>query len=334
MRAGDIEYHMPETLPQACALLSAHGAAAALLAGGTDVVSALKHGVLGARHLVSLKRIPGLSEVSRESDGGLTIGALVKLCEVAESAAVRSVCAALAEAAGQAGSPLLRNRGTLGGNVCLETRCWFYNQNESWRASRPPCLKAGGDQCYVNRTQNQCVALFSADTPAALITGRARVRLAGPRGERSLPIEDLYSSDGLRPLTRENGEILTAVTLPAPRPRSGSAYLKYSVRESIDFPVLGIAASVALDGNGGIGDLRLAVTGVKPAPMRLVEFEAALRDRAAPRENDSGLAGIASRTLGTLYLTDTVPHKRHVAGLMAVEAVCRAAAAARDGRAA
>lgn len=332
MRTDDIEYHVPETIPQACALLSEHGAAASLLAGGTDVVSALKYGVLAARHLVSLRRIPGLREISRQPDGGLVIGALAKLCDVSESPAVRSVCLALAEAAGQAGSPLLRNRGTFGGNVCLETRCWFYNQNETWRASRPLCLKTGGDQCYVNPTQNRCVALFSADTPAALIVGRAQARLVGPRGERTLAIEDLYSSDGLRPLARENGEILTALTLPAPRPQSGSAYLKYSVRESIDFPILGIAASVALDMNGEIGDLRLGVTGVKTAPVRLLEFEAALRHRAVPQEHDSGLAEIASRTLGTLYLTDTVPHKRHLAGLMAVQAVCRAAAAARDGR--
>lgn len=324
-----IEYHAPTTLAQAVALLSEHGQAAAPLAGGTDLVPALKHGVLRARHLVSLSRIAGHREIATTPDGGLAIGAFATLAEVARSPLVRSACPALAEAAAQAGSPLLRNRGTLGGNVCLDTRCWYYNQTEAWRASRALCQKAGGERCYVNQKQNVCVALFSADTPAVLLTAGARLTLAGPEGERTIAVEQLYSGAGLRPLTKTPGEILTTIALPAPSARWGTAYLKHSARESIDFPLLGVAAAVSLAADGIISEARVAVTAARSAPCRLPAVEAALAGRPAPAEGDPELARVARGALGPLFLTEAVPHKRTLAGLMAVEAVARAAAAAR-----
>ncbi|MBI2528810.1 MAG: FAD binding domain-containing protein [Candidatus Rokubacteria bacterium] len=332
MTATRIEYHAPSTLAQAVALLEEHGHAAAPLAGGTDLVPALKHGVLQARHLVSLARIPGHREIAITADGGLSIGAFATLADVARSPLVGAVCPALAEAAVQAGSPLLRNRGTLGGNVCLDTRCWYYNQTEAWRASRPPCQKAGGQQCYVNQKQNVCVALFSADTPAVLITVGARATLAGPAGERAVPVEALYSGEGLQPLAKSGAEILTEIAVPAPPARSGTAYLKHSPRDSIDFPLLGIAAAVALSGGGTIASARIALTGARSAPCRLPELEAALAGGPVPAAGDRELAQLATRSLGALFLTDAVPHKRRLAGLMAVDAVERAAALAQGWR--
>jgi len=314
------------------ALLAKHGGEAVVLGGGTDLVPGLKYGLLRARHLVSLKNIPGCRHISISANGDLSIGACATLRNVAMSPLVRKTCPALAEAAAQAGSPLLRNRGTLGGNLCLDTRCWYYNQTEAWRASRLLCLKAGGEQCYVNQKQNSCVALFSADTPAVLIVARALVTLAGPQGERTIPVEALYSGDGLRPLTKSDAEILTTITVPAPRGRWGTAYLKHSVRESIDFPVLGVAAAVELRVDGSIGEARIALTGARSAPFCLAAVEAALRGRAAPAEGDRALARLAMRSLGSLFLSDAVLHKRWLAGLLTVEAVVRATVAARAGR--
>lgn len=331
MPMTDVDYHAPETLDQAVALLSEHGTAATPLGGGTDVVPALKYGVLAARHLVSLKRIPGCRDIAVTPGGELAIGAFATLHAVSTSPVVRAHCPALAEAAGQAGSPLLRNRGTLGGNVCLDTRCWYFNQTTGWRASRPLCLKTGGEECYVNEKQNRCVALFSADTPPVLLAVGARATLRGPAGERTLPVEQLYSGEGLAPIRRDVGELVTAITVPAPPPRWGAVYLKHSVRESIDFPILGVAAGVALDPSGHIAEARVALTGAKSAPVRLSGFEAELRGRPVPAADERGES--VARSLGALFLTDAVPHKRRLAGLMTVDAVRRAAAAAQGGRA-
>lgn len=329
MAIAGIEYHAPETLEEAVAMLREYGEDAVPLAGGTDLVPALKYGVLRARHLVSLKRLPGCRAIAVTPAGDLSIGAFATLREVAESPLVRAACPALAGAAGQAGSPLLRNRGTLGGNVCLDTRCWYFNQSARWRASRPLCLKvAGGQRCYVNERQNRCVALFSADTPPVLVVVGARATLRGPGGERTVPVEDLYTGDGLAPVHRGAAEIMTEITVPMRR--WGTAYLKYSARESIDFPILGAAAGVALGADGLIAEARVALTGVRSAPIRLEEMEAVLRGGPVPAAGDRGEQ--VARSLGALFLSDAVPHKRQLAGLMAVEAVRRAAAAARAGR--
>ena len=327
METRELHYHTPETLEEAIALLGRHGPGAMPLAGGTDLVPALKQGVLRARHLVSLGRIRGFREISMTPSGGLAIGAFATLRAVAESPLVRAACPALAEAAAQAGSPLLRNRGTLGGNLCLDTRCWYYNQTEAWRESRALCQKAGGEQCYVNQKQNRCVALFSADTPAVLVALEAHAALAGPRGARTVPVEALYSGDGLAPFSKNPAEIVTLVTVPAWQRRRGTAYLKWSVRESIDFPVLGAAAAVALAPDGTLDRVRVALTGVRSAPVRLLAFEAALTGRAAPNEGDPELAAAAAGEVGTLFLSEAAPHKRRLAGLLAVEAVARAAVA-------
>ncbi|MBI2202758.1 MAG: FAD binding domain-containing protein [Candidatus Rokubacteria bacterium] len=335
MATATIEYHAPDTVEAAVALLREHGAAARILAGGTDVVPALKYGVVGARHLVSLKRLGALRRLEVSADGDLVVGALVTLADLASSPVVRARWPVVAEAAGQAGSPLLRNRGTVGGNLCLDTRCWYFNQTEAWRASRPPCWKTAGDRCHVNEGENRCVALFSADTPPAFLVAGARVTLAGataPPAGRTIPMEALYTGESLKPVALGESEVVTTVTVPAPPPRSAAVYLKHAVRDSLDFPVLGVAARVALAPDGTIADARVAVTGAGPAPLRLAEVEAAVHGRRAPAADDAAVARLTARTLGPLFLSDGVPHKRAMAGLMAAEALARAAAAAGEIR--
>lgn len=335
MPTATIDYHAPETVEAAVALLREHGAAARILAGGTDVVPALKHGVVRTRHLVSLKRLRALRRLEVSAGGELGVGALVTLAELAASPIVRARWPAVAEAAAQAGSPLLRNRGTVGGNVCLDTRCWYFNQTEAWRASRPGCWKTGGEQCHVNERENRCVALFSADTPPAFLVAGARVTLAGATttaAGRTIPLEALYSGDGLKPLAAKEGELVTSVTVPAPPPRSADVYLKHTVRDSIDFPVLGVAARVALAPDGVIAHARIAVTGAGPAPRRLADVEAAVCGARAPAADDAAVARLAARALGPLFVSDSVPHKRAMAGLMTAEALARAAAAAGEIR--
>jgi len=328
MPEAALEYHAPESLDEALELLARCGPRAALLAGGTDVVPALKSGVLGKEHLVSLKRIREFRDIALGERGELRIGAFTPLDEIASSAAVRRHCAALAEAAGRAVSPLLRGRATLGGNLCLDTRCWYFNQSEAWRASRALCLKAGGERCWVNETRNTCVALFCAETPPALMVAGARVDVRGPAGARTIAVDALYSDDGLAPLRREAVEIVTTVVLPQSPPRWGSTYLKLATRDSIDFPLLGVAAGVQLDAEGRIAEARVALTGAKSAPFRLTQFESELRGGAVPDESERGES--VARSIGMLYLSDDVPYKRRLAGLLAAEAVGRAAQNAKE----
>ena len=329
-----LEYHAPESLERAVAMLAEEPGAGALLGGGTDLVAALKCGLLRVRRLVSLRAVPAHREIARTADGGLRIGAFATLHAVAGAAAVRAACPALAEAAAQTASPALRNRATLGGNACIDTRCWYYNQSARWRAHRAPCLKAGGERCYANQGENRCVALFSADTPAALVACGARVTLRGPRGERTQPLENLYSGDGLTPLVKDPAEIVTGIELPAAPAGSGSAYEKWRERDSIEFPVVGAAAYLRLGPGGEVAEARIVLTGVGPGPLRLGGTEAALAGRAAPDEADREIADAVSRSLGVLYLAEAVPHKRRVAGVCVAAAVARAAAAARAARSA
>lgn len=331
MRVRTFQYESPQSLEQALRILAEYRHESLLLAGGTDVVPALKYRVLRPRVLVSTRDIPGLRDEVPAEDGGLRLGALRTLRDVARSPQVRSRFPALAEAAGQVASPLIRNQATLGGNVCLDTRCWYYNQSEEWRSSRPLCLKAGGEECYVNAKENRCVALFSADTPPALIALGAQATLASARGERTVPVEALYADEGLSPLAREPDEVLTWIRIPPPPPRSGAAYIKYSPRGSIDFPVLGVAASVRLDGGREIAEARIVLTAAKAGPHRLPEAEGHLVGRALAPEPLAELSALASRTVGTLFLSDTVPYKRRLLGLMVADAVEAAVARAGNG---
>ena len=324
---GDaIEYCAPEGLEGVVRALAERPGAGVLLAGGTGLVPALKRGLLRAERLVSVRALRSHRDAARTPDGGLSAGAFATLREAASSTAVRAVSPALAEAAQQTASPALRNRATLGGNVCLDARCWYYDQSERWRASRAPCLKAGGERCYANQREKRCVALFSADTPAALIACGARARLRGPGGERTLPLESLYSGDGLAPLAKQSDEIVTEIELPASAPRSGSAYEKWRERDSIEFPVVGAAAWLRLGAGDEVAEARIALTGVHSGPLRLGELESSLASRPVPDAGDRDLHERVGRSLGRLYLAEAVPHKRHIAGVCVAAALSRAAA--------
>jgi 4-hydroxybenzoyl-CoA reductase subunit beta len=247
MRLPPFRYQAPVSVTDAVKLMADHGPEAMLVAGGTDLYPNMKRGQFEPSVLVGLRGVRDLAGVRTSASGGLAIGAGTTLTAVSRHAQVRGRYDALATAAGVVSTPQLRNMGTLGGNVCVDTRCNYYNQSYQWRKAVDFCMKKDGEICLVAPGSPRCWAVSSSDTAPALWSLGASVRLAGPAGERTIPLSALYQDDGIQYLTKQPGEIVTEIVLP-PADGARSVYLKLRRRGSFDFPVLGVAATLHLEG--------------------------------------------------------------------------------------
>ena len=250
----------------------------AYLAGGTDLLVKMRQRLTRPAAVISLNGLPGLRGI-RSSGEAVVIGAATPLRDVARSPLIQRHGSALAQAAGFVASPQIRSMGTLGGNICLDTRCHFYNQPEGPGAFAP-CLKRGGERCHVVPRGGRCHALFCADTPAALLVLDAALNLRGPSGARRMPLADLYREDGLRPCLLQPGEVVESVELPLGEGRE-SRYRRFSPRRAVDFPFVGVAVSRSGGRRQGSAGFRVAATGLGSRPLRLLRLEERL-DGAAP----------------------------------------------------
>ncbi len=254
----------PASVAEAAALLAAPGAR--LLAGGTDLLPNLRRGLERPATLVDLSGVAGLDAITRDADG-LTLGAGVNLARLA-SEDFGEAWRAVSEAARQVAAPSHRNAATVGGNLCLDTRCIYYNQSEWWRAANGYCLKRGGDTCHVAPQGSRCHAAFSGDLAPALITLGAEVELVSAQGSRRLPLAQLYRDDGAAHLTLAPGELLTTVHLPAAARGTRSAYRKARVRGAVDFPLAGVAIALQQQ-DGHVAAIAVALTGTNSHPLAL-----------------------------------------------------------------
>jgi 4-hydroxybenzoyl-CoA reductase subunit beta len=220
-----------------------------LMAGGTDVLPNMKQRLFTPKVVVGLRGVRALRGITDDHDHGTRIGAGVSLAEVAASPVIRGRYPALAQAAESVSTPQLRHMGTLGGNLCLDTRCNYYNQSETWRKSLDFCLKKGSDICRVAPNGQGCYAVSSCDTAPVLIALDATVRIAARDGERTVPVQALYDDDGIHPVRLHDGEVLRDVYVPALAEGWRSSYLKYRVRGSFDFPIVGVAVAARFDGD-------------------------------------------------------------------------------------
>ena len=264
MRLPWFSYHAPRTLAEAARILAAEGPRAMAIAGGTDLLPNMKRRQQVPATLVSLRQVEGLRTLTNGS--GLTLGAGLTLAEVVAAAPVRAHYTALAQAAGQVATPQLRNMGTLGGNLCLDTRCNYYNQNYEWRKAIDFCLKKDGGVCWVATASTRCVAVSSTDCAPALMALEAKVKLVSAAGEREVAAADLYLNDGIDYLARAPDEILAEVRLPE---AAGwrSCYWKLRRRGAFDFPVLGVAAAVRIAPDGTVEDARIVLGAVASRPV-------------------------------------------------------------------
>ena len=286
------EWVQPETLDELLGHLARHGPESLIVAGGTDAVPNLKHRLHEPRYVVFIGRIRELRYVRDEADG-LHLGPLVTLSALAGDAIVRRDFPVLARAAGLVAGPQLRNMGTLGGNLCLDTRCSYYNQTFFWRQSLGFCLKKDGTVCHVVPQGRRCVAAHSSDVAPVLITLGAHVEVASAAGRRTLPVEEFFVGDGIHNNVLEPGQMVTRLFLPAAARGLRAGYQKLRPRLAIDFPMLSVA--FAARGRDVCESARLVVSAIAARPRSISGVDEAVRGRPLGPDTADALAEIARR---------------------------------------
>ena len=314
MRLPDFTLARPRSLAEATELAASPNAR--ILAGGTDLLPNLQRGIDLPRTVVSLERLPELRKIEVSKDA-IRIGACVSLTQLCGSA---DIPPAVKEAARAVGAPGHRNAGTVGGNLCLDTRCVYYNQSEQWRASNGYCLKRGGEICHVAPKGKVCRAAFSGDLAPALLALQAEVQVYAKAGSRFMPLEKLYRDDGAHALTLAPGEIVTAIRLPASKLRSG--YAKARSRGAIDFPLAGVAIAVSVQ-RDKVKELRVALTGTNPCPILLKGTEELL-GKAPDAALGAALAKLVQKQAKPLRTTiGAADYRRQVAAVLARRLLAR-----------
>lgn len=303
----------PTSAEDAVALKLRHPAAR-FLGGGTDLVPNLRHGIGAPDVLISLAKIPELKKFG-EHNGSLVIGAGITVAALERSALLREHYPAIAMAAASIAGPGHRAMATVGGNLCLDTRCVFYNQSKWWRAANNYCLKKDGDTCHVAKQGTQCIAAYSGDLAPALMVHAAHVEIATASGLRRRPLADIFRDDGQFYLDLDPADLIVAVHIPA-RPQLRSAYRKSRIRQSLDFPLAGVAAAMRCEG-GAITSLALAITGTNSRPVLLGGLQA-LSGKPLSDPLLKALGKIVADSIQPMRTT-LVPslYRRHMAGVLA-----------------
>lgn len=333
MRLPKFVYRQPTTADEAVRILAGEGSNAMFVAGGTDLYPNMKRRQMTPGTVVGLRRVEALKAWGGSEQEGLALGAGLTLTEIESNPRLGRLYPALADAVRSISTPQLRNMGTIGGNVCLDTRCNYYDQNYEWRKGINFCLKKDGDTCWVAPGSPKCLAVQSSDAVPVLCALDAVIRLRSVRGEREVRAEELYANDGIAYLTKAPDELVTAIRLPAPGGWRAS-YQKLRRRGAFDFPVLGVAVALRISPIGESGlpiaeRVRIFIGGVASAPIRCPEAEALLEDRPL---TDAVIAQAADAAAGPARPMDNTDHDRYWRKQMVRVWVQRALAEAR-GRA-
>ena len=308
MRLPHFRYRAPRTVKEAARILADHAPGEAmLLSGGTDLLPNMKRRQQVPATVIGLRGIAELRETNGEL--GRTLGAGMTLTQLVRDNALHEQYPGLWQAAVQVATPHLRNMATLGGNICLDTRCNYYDQNQEWREAIGFCMKKDGEICWVAPGSSKCLAVSSTDTAPALIALGARVRLVSTRGEREVALADLYVNDGIDYLSRHADEVLTQVALDPPGGWR-STYWKLRRRGAFDFPVLSVAAAARLGQGGIIEEARIVLGAVASRPMEATAASDFLAGKILDDDAIEEAASIASRVAKPMDNTDLVLHWR------------------------
>lgn len=282
MRLPEFEHFSPKTVAEAIEMLGRYRGEVSVIAGGTDLLIKLKQRLVNFRYIVDLKDIPEL-QGNHVTKDGIEIGALTKLSMIEASSEVAAMAPLLTKAAALVGGPQHRSMGTIGGNICLDTRCYYFNQSQRWRQSRPPCYKTGGDRCYAAKKSSVCHAVYSGDTAPALIALGARVRVEDNNGVKEVPVESIFTGNGKVPTVISDNGLITSIIIPKQSSNTGNAYEKYRLREAVDFPVVGVAVSITFDEQDGIcTGARIVLNAIGSAPVRVEQAEKVLTGKPVP----------------------------------------------------
>ncbi len=299
----------PKTLEEALSLMAKHDGEVKIVAGGTDLLPSMKQKLFTPPYVLDLRGVGELRGIRNVPGDGIEIGALTTLAAIEHSAIIRRDYPVFYEAVKTVASPVLRNMGTLGGNVCLDTRCLWYNQSLLWRKSCGFCLKKDGNLCHVAPGGNFCWATFSGDTPPALLCLGAEVEIAGPQGLRRTPLSEFYVNDGIVRLHLAASEIVTRVHLPESAAGWRGSYQKMRIRGSIDYPLDGVAVALKMK-FGRVEDARVAITAVNPAPFLVKDADAQLVGMAPTEEIAERIGELAAKTAKPLTTSALTPEYR------------------------
>jgi len=279
MRLPKFSYRTPRTIAEAVKIVGDTGPEAQFVAGGTDLYPNMKRRQQMPKTVISVMRVPELNQVSGDGARGLVIGASATLTEIVEHPIIRRDYPVVAAAARTISTPILRNMGTIGGNLLLDTRCNYYDQNYEWRKAINFCLKKDGDVCWVAPGSSKCWAVQSSDLVPVMVAIGAKLRLASTLGERMIDAAGFYNDDGIDYLKKRPDELLVDIHLP---PVNGwrASYQKLRRRGAFDFPVLGVAAYLQFANANGdsapatdrvISDAKIVLGGIAPSPVQVHE---------------------------------------------------------------
>lgn len=283
MRLPKFEHLRPTSIREAAQLLKEYGPRARIVAGGTDLFPRMKYGLDYPEIVVSLKRVPAKSPTVMEN-GDLSIDPLMSLADLANSSVVLERIPLLGEAALSVGSNQIRHMGTLGGNLCQENRCLYYNQSHAFQFIEP-CFKRNGDRCYLMPEGKRCLAVFSSDTAPALISLGAILKITDSEKVRQLPVEKLYTGNGRRPHAISEGEIVSELMIPARPSWTGGAFIKFSIRGGMEYGALNIAVVLEMEAQGtSCLGARITVGAVSTAPIRALKAEEIILGQPASKD--------------------------------------------------
>jgi 4-hydroxybenzoyl-CoA reductase subunit beta len=311
----------PSNILEAVSYLAKYGGDLHILAGGTDLLPSMKQRLFTPAHVMDIRGIEEINGIHAHPGAGVVIGSLTPLAVVEDSELIRRDYRVLHEAARTVASPILRNMGTLGGNICLDTRCVWYNQSLQWRRSCGFCIKKDGDLCHVAPGGKKCWAVFSGDTPPALLCLDAELELAGPKGFRRMPIRDFYTNIGDSRMKLAPNEMLTRVFLPESSAGWKGSYMKLRLRGSIDYPLAGVAVAVKQN-DGPVESASVALTAVNPAPLLVAAAEHALVGKHIDEHVATVVGELAAKTAKPLTTSALTPeYRREVVKVYAKRAV-------------
>jgi 4-hydroxybenzoyl-CoA reductase subunit beta len=275
MRLPKFTYRVPREISDAVKMMGEAGPEGQFVAGGTDLYPNMKRRQQTPKTVISVTRLKELNQITGDGKSGLRIGASVALTDICEHAGINRDYPFVAAAARTISTPILRNMGTIGGNLLLDTRCNYYDQNYEWRKGINFCMKKDGDICWVAPGSKKCWAVQSSDLVPLMVAIGAKVKLVSTLGERMVDAAGLYNNDGIDYLHKRPDELLTEIHLP---PLNGwrAIYKKLRRRGAFDFPVLGVAARLDIAEDGTVENAKLVLGGISPAPIEVKEAEAAL----------------------------------------------------------
>ncbi len=299
----------PRTIEETIATLTKHGGNIRILAGGTDLIPSMQQKLFEPEYVLDIRLISELRGIRERQGSGVEIGALTTLSTIEGSELLKQRYPVLTEATATVASPILRNMGTIGGNICLDTRCLWYNQSLTWRKGCGFCIKKDGDLCHVAPGGTKCWAVFSGDTPPALLCLNAEIEIVGPSGARRIPLREFYTGLGENYCKLQPNELLTRVFLPEAAAGYRGVYRKLRIRGSIDYPLAGVAVALKRS-NGYIADARVGITAVNPSPLLVKGVAEMLNGKML----DEGLAEIvgdlAARSAKPLTTSALTPEYR------------------------